>query len=76
MGGSILEMLIAAPVHVLILRSKDEKESCYCEMGSYTALVLGGTVLLWTFGPGLVLLFLREKARRQPLLSGGEGTRT
>jgi hypothetical protein len=65
MGGSILELLIATPVHVLVLRSNDK---CYCERGSYTGLVLGGTVLLWTFGPGLVLLFLREKERRTPLL--------
>jgi hypothetical protein len=69
MGGSILELLIAAPVHVLILRANTKDKSCYCEAGSYTTLVLGSTVLLWTFGPGLILLFLREKARRQPLLS-------
>jgi hypothetical protein len=72
MGGSLLEMLVAAPVHVLILRSSKDKQSCYCELGSYTTLVLGGTVLLWTFGPGLVLLFLREKTRRMPLLSKEE----
>ena len=66
MGGSILELLIATPVHVLAARPEDK---CYCERGSYTGLVLGGTVLLWTFGPGLVLLFLREKERRSLLLS-------
>ena len=65
MGGSILELLVATPVHVLV----GSKDHCYCERGSYTGLVLGGTVLLWTFGPGLVLLFLREKERRSPLLS-------
>jgi hypothetical protein len=73
MGGSILELLIAAPVHVLILRANSKEKSCYCEIGSYTTLVLGSTVLLWTFGPGLFLLFLREKARRQPLLSRDVG---
>ncbi|MGC8624587.1 MAG: hypothetical protein ACP5VQ_04920 [Phycisphaerae bacterium] len=66
-AGSILELLVAAPVHVMILRSKS-KGQCYCETGSYTGLVLGGTVLLWTFGPGIVLLFLREIRRRRPLL--------
>ena len=71
-GGSLLELLVAAPVHVLILRAKN-KNTCYCETGSYTALVLGGTVLLWTFGPGVVLLFLREARRRRPLLDGDTG---
>ncbi len=66
-AGSILELLVSAPVHVMILRSKSKGE-CYCETGSYTGLVLGGTVLLWTFGPGIVLLFLHEAARRGPLL--------
>jgi hypothetical protein len=65
-AGSILELLVAAPAHVFAVRH--EKESCYCELGSYTGLVLGGTVLLWCFGPGVVLLFLREKRRRQELL--------
>lgn len=69
LAGSILELLIAAPVHAWALRSADGEEECYCVRGSYTGLVLGGTVLLWTFGPGLVLLFLREKARRTPLLT-------
>ncbi|MGC8540669.1 MAG: hypothetical protein ACP5QA_08580, partial [Phycisphaerae bacterium] len=66
-AGSILELLVSAPVHVMVLRSKSKGE-CLCETGSYTGLVLGGTVLLWTFGPGIVLLFLHEAARRGPLL--------
>jgi hypothetical protein len=67
-AGSILETIVATPVHVLVMRNQDERD-CYCEAGSYTALVFGGTVLLWTFGPGLVLLFMREKDRREPLLT-------
>lgn len=66
-AGSILDLLVAAPVHVLILQSKS-KGRCYCKTGSYTGLVLGVTVLFWTFGPGIVLLFLREARRRRPLL--------
>lgn len=67
-AGSILELLVSTPVHVAVLRNKDDSE-CYCATGSYTGLVLGGTVLLWTFGPGLALLFLKEKQRRPPLLT-------
>lgn len=66
-GGSILELLVAAPVHAMVW--KREPHGCYCSTGSYTGLVLGGVVLLWTFGPGLLLLFIYEKQRREPLLS-------
>ena len=53
----------------MALRSSKDDNDCYCATGSYTGLILGGTVLLWTFGPGLVLMFLREKDRREPLLT-------
>jgi hypothetical protein len=63
LAGSVLELLVAAPVHAWAARRSD----CYCERGSYTGLVFGGTVLLWVFGPGVVLLFLRERYRREKL---------
>ncbi len=62
-GGSILELLIAGPAQALSSEQKD----CYCARGSYTGLVLGGTVLFWCFGPGIALLFIRERQRRQQL---------
>jgi hypothetical protein len=65
-AGSFLELLIAAPVHALVFK----RGECYCARGSYTGLVFGLTVLLWAFGPGLVLLFMREKYRRAKLLAG------
>lgn len=55
-AGSLLDLLIATPVHALAARN----ESCYCGLGSYTGLVLGATALLWCFGPGLTLLILRH----------------
>ena len=60
LGGSILEMLAAVPVQAL----HPQRKECYCSLGSYTGLVFGGTVALWCFGPGIVLLFLRERYRR------------
>jgi len=66
-GGSILELLVATPVHAMVW--KRAANNCYCSQGSYTGLVLGGVVLLWTFGPGLLLLFMYEKQRRESLLS-------
>ena len=60
LGGSVLELIAATAIYVW----NPQKEDCYCARGSYTGLVLGGTVALWCFGPGIVLLFMREKYRR------------
>ncbi len=62
--GSCLELLIAIPTHALVYR----RSECYCERGSYTGVVFGFAALLWAFGPGLMLLYLREKQRRTPIL--------
>ena len=58
--GSLVEFLVAVPVHVLVARQR----SCYCARGSYTALIFAGTVLMWAFGPGIILLYMRERHRR------------
>jgi len=64
-AGSFLELFVATGVYAWNPHNKD----CYCARGSYTGLVFGGTVLLWAFGPGVVLLFMREKHRQQKLLA-------
>ena len=66
--GSLLEMFVAVPVHLWATRQRE----CYCCRGTYTTLVLSGTVLLWAFGPGVLLLYWREKYRREKLLSQSE----
>jgi len=62
-AGSVVEAIVAAPVQAFASRQND----CYCERGSYTTLVCSGVVLFWAFGPGIVLLFLREHYRRAKL---------
>lgn len=62
-AGSLAEVVVAIPVHVWAMRSRD----CYCERGTYTTMVLAGVVLLWAFGPGIVLLYMRENYRRARL---------
>jgi hypothetical protein len=57
--GSVLELIIAAPVQAMTYHRDD----CFCGRGSYTGVVFGGTVLLWAFGPGVAMLLLREKRR-------------
>ncbi len=37
--------------------------------GSYAGLVLGATVMIWAFGPGLLFLFLREARYRTERLA-------
>jgi hypothetical protein len=62
-AGSILETIIAVPVHIWATRQRE----CYCCRGTYTTLVLSATVLIWAFGPGIVLLYMREKHRIEKL---------
>jgi hypothetical protein len=59
LAGSLLELLVAGPVHAWVAR----KDDCYCARGSYTGLVFGATVLIWAFSPGVFLLAMREKKR-------------
>jgi hypothetical protein len=63
-AGSILEIMVAVPVHIWATRQRE----CYCCRGTYTTLVLAGTVLIWAFGPGIILLYMREKYRRGKLI--------
>jgi hypothetical protein len=65
-AGSVLEILVAVPVHVWAVRQRE----CYCCRGTYATLVFAGAVLLFAFGPGIVLLYAREKHRRGKLLWG------
>jgi hypothetical protein len=62
-AGSILEIIIAVPVHIWATRQRE----CYCCRGTYTTLILAATVLIWAFGPGIVLLYMREKRRIEKL---------
>ena len=62
-AGSILELLVAVPTHV-IARAKD-----YCCAGWMTVwgLGLGAAVMLFAFGPGVLGLFIRRwQATRPP----------
>ena len=65
-AGSVLEIFVAVPVHVWAVRQRE----CYCCRGTYVTLVFAGAVLLFAFGPGIVLLYAREKHRRGKLLWG------
>jgi hypothetical protein len=61
-AGSVLELFVAVPIYAT------RQDECYCGRGSYAGLIFGTTVLLWAFGPGVFLLFVEEKHRREKLL--------
>lgn len=63
-AGSLVEAFVAVPVFVAADR---QQQGCYCRLGTYTTLVFAGTVLLWAFGPGIVLLYMRDRYRRERL---------
>lgn len=61
--GSILEMLVAVPTHV-IARSRD-----YCCAGASTfvGIVFGVSVMLFSFGPGVFFLFADRWKKIHPV---------
>jgi hypothetical protein len=62
LSGSILELLIAIPTHI-VARSRD-----YCCAGimTFLGLVFGISVMLFAFGPGLYFLFLARWRQVRP----------
>jgi hypothetical protein len=65
LAGTFLEVLITIPVDVQVRK----KTNCYCGEGTFVALVIGSSVALWSFGPGLVLLFLTRRLQREGYFS-------
>jgi hypothetical protein len=53
-GGTILELLITIPIDVQVRKRTD----CYCFEGTLISLAIGLTAIVWTFGPGVAILFL------------------
>ena len=60
--GSILELLVAVPSHILIR----QREECCAPFLSFWGIVTGISVMLLSFGPGVLFLFARRIRERQP----------
>ena len=60
--GSILELLVAVPSHIIV-RGRDD---CCAPAGSFFGIVTGLTVMLLSFGPGVFFLFVERMARLRP----------
>jgi hypothetical protein len=61
-AGTILELLITIPIDAYVRK----RTNCYCGEGTFWSLVIGLTAILWTFGPGVAILFY---IRRHQLLA-------
>jgi hypothetical protein len=57
--GSILELLVAVPSHV-ISRHRDD---CCAPFGTFWGIATGITVMLLSFGPGVLFLFIARMRR-------------
>jgi hypothetical protein len=59
--GSLISLLINVPSHIIVSR----RHQCFAGFATMIGVIAGLCVMLWAFGPGLVLLFLRNKYLRE-----------
>jgi hypothetical protein len=62
MRGSILELLIAVPSHVIVRRRDD----CCAPAGTFWGITTGISVMLLCFGPGVYFLFVERFHKLKP----------
>ena len=60
--GSILELLIAVPSHVIVRRRDD----CCAPVGTFWGIATGISVMLLCFGPGVFFLFVERCRKLKP----------
>ncbi len=56
-AGSLVEILLAIPLFVMVKR----KTNCYCETGSFGALMMAVMACLWLFGPFMFIVLVWRK---------------
>jgi hypothetical protein len=60
--GSILELLVAVPSHIIVRQRGD----CCAPIATFWGIVTGISVMLLSFGPGVLFLFAARIRQRQP----------
>jgi hypothetical protein len=60
--GSILELLVAVPSHVIVRRRDD----CCAPAGTFWGIATGLSIMLLCFGPGVFFLFVERFQRLKP----------
>jgi hypothetical protein len=64
--GSILELLVAVPSHVIVRRRDD----CCAPIGTFWGIATGLSVMLLCFGPGVFCLFVERCQSLKPKQTG------
>jgi hypothetical protein len=70
--GSILELLVAVPSHIIVRRRDD----CCAPMGTFWGITTGISIMLLCFGPGVFFLFAERIQRSQPKVTTPESPPT
>jgi len=70
--GSILELLVAVPSHVIVRRRDD----CCAPIGTFWGIATGISVMLLCFGPGVYFLFVERMNRLQPKSTNAENLKS
>jgi hypothetical protein len=60
--GSILELLVAVPSHVIVRR----RDVCCAPIGTFWGIATGISVMLLCFGPGVFFLFVERFQKLKP----------
>ncbi len=66
--GSILELLVAVPSHVIVRRRDD----CCAPAGTFWGIATGISIMLLCFGPGVFFLFAERFQRLKPKETGSD----
>ena len=69
--GSILELLVAVPTHIVVRRRGD----CCAPAGTFWGIATGISVMLLCFGPGVFFLFVERFKRLRPKAADLTGAR-
>jgi hypothetical protein len=67
-AGSLLSLVISIPSHLIVVK----RPGCLVGLSTALGIISGIFVMLWAFGPGIILLFLRE-IRKAQLLRNANG---
>ena len=62
MRGSVLQLLVAVPSHVMVR----DRGDCCAPLGAFWGITTGLSVMLFCFGPGVFFLFADRFSRLRP----------